>query len=461
MKQIVEIPRAFKELFNPWRYKIFWGGRGGCKSWSFARALIVLSSMKSLRILCTREYQNSISDSVHHLLDLQIGLLKLRHQFKVRNTYITGPGDTEFIFKGIARNVEEIKSTESVDICWIEEADKVSENSWDIIIPTIRKPGSEIWASFNTRYKHDATYRRFITNPPPEIYEGKPYALVRKVGHQDNPFFTKEMQIEMEILKEQDYEKYLHVWEGELRQLAEGAIFGKQFLAAKGADPSRICNVPIIEGAEIHTFWDLGHNDHTSIWFMQNVGPEYRFVDFYQNRLQPLAHYIQVLKGADVDSSREENERRGGYNYGTHYLPHDVEHKLLGMTRTRRQQLEDGGLKNLHVVPRIRHKNEAIEMARQVFSQCWFDKVRCEEGLDSLANYRYEYNEDRDAYQQTPHHDWASNGADAFMQFAQAFDPTAGWAGARKAESPVVSERRRKAIATNRGSRSTREYGLG
>lgn len=398
---IVKIPAKFQPLFKPNRYKVYYGGRGAAKSWNIARALLILGAQKPLRILCTREVQKSIRDSVHKLLKDQIDQLGLSANYQVFNTEIKGANGTEFIFEGLKHDPAKIKSYEGVDICWVEEAEKVTDDSWDILIPTIRKPGSEIWVSFNTGFKFDPTYQRFVINPPPD-------AIVCKVTWRDNPFLSNELLAEKDYLEKSSFEKYLHIWEGELRTLAEGAIFGEQITKAK--QDKRILNIPIESSCEVHTFWDLGKNDHTSIWFMQHVAMEYRFIDYYENRLKDIEHYARVIKDKK-------------YLYGTHYMPHDVGVQLLGMEKTRKQQFEAGGVRPIEVVARIPEKMEGIEAARQIFGKCWFDKTRCERGLEALSNYRFIFDEDKDSYRLKPHHDWASNGADAYMQFAQGYNP--------------------------------------
>jgi phage terminase large subunit len=416
----VSIPDAFHELYNPARYKIYYGGRGGAKSWNFAISLIVMGYQRPLRILCGREHQNSIAESVHKLLEQQIERLGLNTFYTVNKQSITGKNGTEFFFEGIKMNTAKIKSMEGIDICWLEEADKISDESWSIIIPTIRKAGSEIWCSFNTGYKYDPTYQRFVVNAPPKTYEGKPYCVVKKVGYQDNPWFPEELRIEMEQLKETDYESYLHIWEGELKSIAEGAIYAKQLTKAK--KENRILDFNIEPSVEVHTFWDLGKNDTTAIWFMQNVGKEYRFIDYYENRLVDIDHYCRVIKGIEPGC-----ERFKDYLYGTHFMPHDVEVELLGMTQTRKQQFESGGVRPINVVPRIPNINEGIEQTRKFMAHSYFHKTKCEEGLDRLYNYRYVFDEKFNTYRQTPCHDWASNGADAIRQAAQGFTPPTSW----------------------------------
>ena len=408
----LQIPEAFGGLFTPARYKVFYGGRAGVKSWSFARALLTIGLSRRIRVLCAREVQKSIKESVHKLLCDQVELLGLRHFYKATETSIEGINGTDFFFAGLHRNIDGIRSIEGIDIVWVEEAHSVAEESWATLIPTIRKAGSEIWVSFNPKLKSDATYQRFVVSPPPG-------AIVRKVSWRDNPWLSDELKAEMEHLKAVDYERYMHVWEGEFMRYADGAIFGKQMKTAR--EEARICTIPIQPTCEVNTFWDLGKNDTTAIWFHQRVGPENRFIDYEENRLVDLDYYVRVLK--------EKN-----YLYGTHYLPHDVEFDLLGMTQTRKQQLEGAGVKPITVVPRIPSKNEAIEMARNVFPSCWFDAHRCEEGLDALANYQFVYDEQYAVHRQTPLHNWASNAADSFMQFAQGYRHSQGWAGVLKTE---------------------------
>jgi len=417
----VRLPKIFRPLDEQHRYKVMYGGRGSSKSWSVARKLILRAVQEPILILCTRELQKSIKQSVHRLLKDQISMMGLAAFFDITDNSIKGRNGSEFIFIGTKHNPEEIKSTEGIDICWIEEAHNLTEASWDIIDPTIRKSGSEIWVTFNTRFKFDHVYQLFIANSPP------PGAWVQRINHQDNPYFSDTtMPAQMEYAKQEDYEKYLHIWEGQLKILAQGAIFGKQVLKAR--EEGRICKIPVTANSPVYTFWDLGRNDHTAIWFMQNIGKEYRMIDYYENRLQDIEHYCRVVCGRATDDEMKDagitemdNKRRQAYIYGEHYMPHDVEAQPLGLKQTRKQQFIEGGVKPINVVTRIANKNDAIELGRQIFPEVWFDTERCDRGNECLANYRYQYNDDKDTHNLAPHHDWASNGADAFMQFAQGF----------------------------------------
>ena len=401
----VKFPKIFKELDEPHRYKVMWGGRGSAKSWSVARKLLIRGLENNIRVLCTRELQKSIKQSVHKLLSIQIDMLGLNKFYTITADKILGLNGTEFIFLGVKHNTEEIKSTESIDICWIEEGHNLTEASWDIIDPTIRKDKSEIWITYNTRFKFDHLHKLFVIDEPP------PDSWVCQVNHDDNPYFPQVLVKQMETMKERDYEKYLHIWEGELKKLAEGAIFGKQITEVH--KEGRLCNIPIQKNCEVMTFMDLGKNDETAIWFMQRVGQEYHFIDYFQGRLEEVEHYTRFIV-KEVD-----------YLYSMHFLPHDADHNRLGMKRNIKEQFEDGGVKPTTVVPVISAKNLAIELAREITPKCRFHKAndergkRMDKGYEALCNYRYKYKEDDDVYHQTPHHDWASNGADAFMTFAQ------------------------------------------
>jgi phage terminase large subunit len=216
--------KAQQVIYANKRYKVLEGGRGSGKSTSFADALIIKASKSKLRILCTREMQNSIRDSVHRLLSDRINALKLDDYFIIQKENITSRSGSEFIFKGLRHNISEIKSTEGIDICWVEEAERVSEYSWEVLIPTIRKEGSEIWISFNPEDENSATYKRFFKNKHPDSSHNH-------LIYSDNKFFPEVLRKEMEYDKRTDFEKYLHVWEGNIKKYGDALIFkGKIFV---------------------------------------------------------------------------------------------------------------------------------------------------------------------------------------------------------------------------------------
>lgn len=226
----VELPRALLFLVSESaRYKVAYGGRGSTKSWNFARALLGLGNSRRLRILCAREFQNSIADSVHKLLADQIAMLRFA-EYQVQKTAITNRlTGTEFLFAGLRHNIESIKSMEGVDICWVEEAERVSEASWQVLIPTIRKPGSEIWVSFNPAQENDPTYQRFVVHPPTNP-DGTSAAIVRKVSWKDNPWLPEVLRQEAEYLRRTDPEAYQHVWEGDTWGRSDAQVFNGKWI---------------------------------------------------------------------------------------------------------------------------------------------------------------------------------------------------------------------------------------
>lgn len=213
----IELPRKLEFLLKPYRYKVCYGGRGGAKSHSIARVLLAKGLSEKTRILCARELQISIQDSVHKLLTDLIDELRLGGFYNVTKTGITGANGTEFLFTGMHNNITKLKSMEGVDIAWVEEAEKVSEESWSVLIPTIRKEGSEIWISFNPADESDPTYKRFVLNPPPD-------AAVVKINWNDNPWFPEELRKEKDYLYSVDAEAAAHVWGGECRNVSDAQI---------------------------------------------------------------------------------------------------------------------------------------------------------------------------------------------------------------------------------------------
>ena len=214
----IQIPQQFEFLFKPRRYKVMYSGRAAAKSWSIAQALLVMGLSKKLRILCTREFQNSITDSVHKLLsDMNE---KYQLGYEVTQTHIRHPGTkTEFMFYGLKTNITKIKSLESVDICWVEEAETISKGSLEVLIPTIRKEESEIWLSFNPADEQDAVYQRFVSPYADQMSETNVYAdqrhYILRTSYADNPFLPSTIKEEISTMRESNYREYQHVYGGE------------------------------------------------------------------------------------------------------------------------------------------------------------------------------------------------------------------------------------------------------
>lgn len=394
----VEFPGKLTPLFQPHRYKILVGGRGSSKSWSIARALLILGARQPLRILCARELQKSIKDSVHKLLSDQVAEMHLDGHYEILQTAIRGKNGTEFFFESLRHNASQIKSYERINIVWVEEAATVSKSSWDVLIPTIRAEGSEIWVSFNPELEEDETYQRFILNPPSD-------SVIIKLNWSDNPWFPDVLKSERDDLNARDMDAYLNVWEGQCRQTVEGAIYANEL--RKAQDDGRITSVPYDPTRPVNTFWDLGWADNTSIWFVQKVGLDYRVIDFYQNRLRDIPHYLQVLQ-------------QKPYVYGTDFLPHDARAKRLGMNKSIEETLKGLG-RRVDIIP-IQSILDGIHSARMIFGACWFDASKCADGLQSLRRYRYDTDPDTGRVSRLPLHDANSHAADAWRYFATAPD---------------------------------------
>jgi len=389
-----EFPEKLRVLFAPARYKILYGGRGGAKSWGAARALLIQAAASPLRVLCAREFQNSITESVHHLLQVQIMAMGLEPFYEVQNSAIRGANGSEFLFAGLRNNISRIKSFEGIDRVWVEEAQTVSKSSWDTLIPTIRKDCSEIWVTYNPELETDDTHQRFVVNPPHD-------AVVVKVNWSDNPWFPETLRKEKEELKARDPDGYQNIWEGHCRLALEGAVYANELRRAQ--EEGRIGSVPYDAERLVHTFFDLGWADNTSIWFAQTVGAELRLIDYYSNAQMPIQHYLGVLQDK-------------GYAYGTDWLPHDARAKTLATGRSVEEIMLAAG-RRVRIVPNL-SITDGINAARTVFNRCHFDQAKCAEGLQSLRRYRFDVDVETRQLSGKPLHDFHSHAADAFRYFA-------------------------------------------
>jgi phage terminase large subunit len=387
----IRFPKKFEALFQPekMRYRIFFGGRGGAKSWCFSRALLAKGTKQPLRILCAREFQTSIRDSVHKLLSDQIYELNMESFYEITQTSIKGINGTEFIFAGVKNNTNNVKSIEGIDICWVEEAQSVSANSWNVLIPTIRKQDSEIWVSFNPELQSDDTWKRFVENPPER-------SIVVKVNWNDNPWFPETLNLERLSLKSRDLSAYNNVWEGSTRNTVDGAIFGKEMEQAELEN--RITNVPYDPSKPCHIIFDLGWADNTAAWIVQFVGFEIRVLRYFEDNQKTIQHYLSLMQTF-------------GYIYDTIWLPHDAAAKSLGTGKSIEEIVRATGLK-VQILDRV-PITDSINAARTIFPRCYFDRKNTEEGLNCLRHYRYDVDE-HGTFSQKPLHNIYSHGADAW-----------------------------------------------
>jgi phage terminase large subunit len=390
-----EFPVKLEGLFKKSRYKVLFGGRGGAKSWGIARALLIKGAKDPIRILCAREFQTSIKDSVHKLLCDQIDSLGLLSFYEITQTSIRGKNGTEFAFVGLKNNVANIKSYEGVDICWVEEAQTTSRLSWNVLIPTIRKEGSEIWISFNPELETDETYQRFVANPPADC-------ITMKVNWYDNPWFPDTLRLEKDALKARDEEAYNQVWEGLCRQTVDGAIFAKEMQQAE--KDGRICRVPYDATKPVHAIFDLGWSDSTAIWFLQFVGMETRLIRYIEDSQKTISYYLATMQTY-------------GYVYDKIWLPHDAENKTLAAAGRSIDDIVRAAGYKTEIMPRVPIL-DSINAARTIFPNCYFDREHTTDGLACLRHYRYEVDPETGQFSRNPLHDHYSHGADAFRYIA-------------------------------------------
>jgi phage terminase large subunit len=396
----IDIPKAFRDLFKPHRIKVYHGGRGGAKSESVARYLLSEGTKERMTILCAREYQTSIKDSVYQLLDEIINGNEILMEFyRVLNSEIRGKNGTLFIFAGLKHNIANIKSIPNIKKCWVEEAETVSDHSWDVLIPTIRGKDSEILITFNPDIFDSPTYQRFVVSPPP-------YAFVKKVTFEDNPYFPDVLEQERAECERVNPSKYDNIWLGNPAQSVEGAIFKDELQQA--VDEGRIASVPYNPALPVTISWDLGFNNYTSIWFAQYADYQWRVFDFHQDQFKKAPHYCEILQNK-------------GYVYDKIWLPHDSENEHIAAERTS-MQIVRSSFPNVFVDKLDNFKGAVragIEAARNIFPLCVFDKVRCSEGLHSLRRYHYKIDPDRGVHSREPDHEF-SDAADSFRYFAMA-----------------------------------------
>jgi phage terminase large subunit len=399
-----DFPVKLEPLFRPKRHKVLYGGRGGAKSWGIARALLILAAQRPLRVLCTREVQKSIKDSVHLLLKDQLKALGYEGLFEPLQAEIRGRAGTSaegslFLFSGLSdQTIDSIKSFEGVDVVWVEEAHAVTKRSWSILIPTIRKDGSEIWVSFNPELDTDETYVRFVVSPPPDT-------VLIPVGWEDNPWFPDILRKAKDHLKATDPEEYANVWEGKPKTVVAGAIYKNEVL--RMIEDRRFRPVPYDPMLRVHTIWDLGWNDQTTIICVQRLGGELRVIDYREESFTTYAQDVQWLEGRK-------------YRYGKDWLPHDGAAKTKGSEGKSGQEILKALGRSAEIVSQ--HDVEAgIKAARQMFPRVYVDNEKAARLMECLKRYRRRINQ-QTQQPEGPLHDEYSHGADAWRGLAMIVD---------------------------------------
>ncbi len=386
--------RVFVPLLKPSRYKAAYGGRGSGKSQFFAELMIARAlAQPGLRALCCREVQKSLKESAKKLLEAKIQTLGMGDQFDVQETQIKTPGGGVIVFAGLQDHTSEsIKSYEGFDIAWVEEAQTVSQRSLNLLRPTIRAPGSELWFSWNPRFDTDAVDKMFRGAELPTN------SVVVGVNWDGNKLFPAELKQERLDCQRQQPEQYDHIWEGGYATVADGAYFAKGIAAAR--EQNRIIELARDPLMSVRAYWDIGVRDATAIWIVQQKGEHLRFLDHYEAVGQDLAAHLEWL-------------RTNNYEAAECVLPHDgARHDAVTAIRYE-DHIRSAGFA-VRTVPN-QGKGAAmkrVEAARRLFGQMSFDAVKCAKGLKAIGWYHEKKNEG--GYGVGPDHDWSSHSADAF-----------------------------------------------
>lgn len=415
-RSTITVEAQFPPYFEPLltkkaRWKCVRGGRGGAKSTSIAKALLLIGQQKPVRILCVREVQQSIRESVHNLLASEVANLGLQSFYTVERTSIFGPWvpvttdkgvtvnkRTEFIFAGLKGNVSQIKSYNDISYCWLEEASACTAYHLRILSPTIRNPGSEIWVSYNPERENDAIH--LMMNDPPED------SIVINCQYYDNPWFGEPLLTEMEEMKRKDYNLYLHVWEGHCLKYYEGAVYLNEMKLAE--QELRITDVPYRPDAPPpQVAMDIGFYDMTACTVFQQVDDFINILAYHQNRQKPLEYYLAWLESLP-------------YPIGKIWLPHDARQRTATSGPNTYESLVRA---KGHRVQVVGHHliNEGINALRTIFPRMRIDADGCYDLVECLKRYRYELEDDnKGGFKQVPVHDAFSHGADSARYMAMA-----------------------------------------
>ena len=408
----IQLPPKLVSLFQgDARYRCAWGGRGSGKTVSFALMTAVRGYMWGMegrqgQILCGREHLNSLEESSLEEVKSAIRSCDfLLDYYEIGTTYIRSKdGKITYTFSGLRRNLDSIKSKAKILLCWVDEAEGVTETAWSKLIPTVREENSEIWVTWNPENKNSSTHKRFRESSPDGM-------KICEINWRDNPFFPNVL----ELARQEDFnlrpESYDHIWEGDFLVHVDGAYYATEMRDCR--QTNRIATVPYDPAMPVTTAWDLGVGDSTAIWFAQFVGAEVRLIDYYECSGVGLDHYVQVLNSK-------------GYVYGDHVLPHDVRVRELGTGKSRLETLGNLGVRPITIAPQLMI-DDGIQASRSMLATCWFDKEKCSRGIDCLSQYRRDYDEKNQSFRGRPLHDWTSHAADAFRYLAVGNKPKRDW----------------------------------
>lgn len=405
----IRFPTKLEPLFKPMRFKVPWGGRDAGRSWGVARALLVIGAARPLRILCAREIQKTLADSVMALLKDQIQRLGLSKFYDIQDSLVTGRNGTTFIFTGLRDlDANKVKSYEGVDIVWVEEAETLSKRSFNILEPTIRKGGSELWFTFNAQMDTDFIYQYFVVNTPHD-------AVVIKMTWRDNPWFSKVLVAGRERMKQTDPDEYDNIWEGNCRTVVAGAIYAKEMMAM--IERKRARPMPYDPQIPVHTIWDLGWNDAMAILLVQRLASAVMVIGYLEASGKTYADCVAELKSLK-------------YVWGTDWLPHDGAQTRPDTGKNPKQILEGLGRKNVVIMPKL-DPEHGIKAVRMMFPRLYIDNSEFENDsweydggarlIECLKRYRRAV-PTTTGEPAKPVHDEFSHGADAVRGLATIVD---------------------------------------
>jgi phage terminase large subunit len=412
-----QYPAKLKPLTLPARYKDAVGGRGGAKSHFFAELLILICYARPTRAVGIREILLSLRDSVRQLLIDKIAKFALGWFFTVLDSEIRGRNGSLIIFRGMQNHTSEtIKSLEGFDIAWVEEAQTLSQHSLELLRPTIRKEGSEMWFSRNRRLRTDAVDVFFRQNA------GHAGFVSCEINWMDNPWFPEVLRRDMLRDYEVDPEVAEHVWGGAYG-MQHGAILSRWVDRAErdGRIHDGVEYDPNGKGIEITS--DLGFRDTASWWTWQRRIGGQAVLDYVGDSGLNAEEWIDRLQRRIDDNE---------WKLGKIWLPHDATHKVFQAKHSALEQFIRGfGAHRVGVVP-ITSKSNRINAARTIIKTCEFHKTRCEAGLEGLRAWKYEWNPETGTFSREPVHDAASHPSDGYsygcqvMQDLPAPEPDAG-----------------------------------
>jgi phage terminase large subunit len=360
-----QMPSWCRVLFEPqWRYISVRGGRGSGKTKNFARALVMRSTVEKLRVLCTREVQLSIRESVYATIVNEIRELGLESQFEILSNEIRSKKGGAFIFRGLAsETIDSIKSLADIDIAWVEEAQAVSRKSFEMLFPTIRANGSQIWLSWNPELESDPVYEMVVK-------EGLPMCANLFVNFDQNPWFPEVLRLEEQHMLAHDPVKHKHIWLGQPLPAVAGAIYFEEIMAMQ--TQGRIRPLTFDPNLQIYLVFDLGFNDASTCGVVQRTKDDIRVLDYIENSRVSLSWYNDELRARNYES-------------GIIVLPHDGRNKNLSTGMSPQEILQIYGW-SVEIVDNIGVEN-GIRICRELMPQMYIDSAKCAGLLEHMKRY--------------------------------------------------------------------------